>query len=181
MKKAAFVKPEIAKCVIFGIDPGATSGWSIYAGEPKPRFYGVAKTAEDRQEAISRAAATAQSCRYHVIVGAERWKPGFKSHDATVGTGASWGRWEQVIEMEGLKRNVLRVEVDDWRKAILSPDPKAKRDQLKELALRSAIARGLIRADEGSHDAAEAVLIGLYFVYAQETKDLLESIPRRQT
>jgi hypothetical protein len=180
-KKAAFTRAVPAPCVVVGIDSGKVSGWSIYVGEARPRIYGLAVTADDKRYVIAQAALLGQENRMHVIIGAEKWKPGFKSHLATVGTGASWGRWETILELEGLSRNVLRVEVDDWRKAILSPDPKMKREQLKELAVRSAIARGLVRKDEGSHDAVEAVFIGLYFVYAQETKDLLESIPRRRT
>lgn len=183
--KKKFQSFNPANAVIIGIDPGAVSGYSIYCGGRTPHEYGLASTAVDRQSVITKAALLARENEMRsaipVVIGAEKWAPGFKSHDATVGTGASWGRWEHVIELEGLKRNVLRVEVGEWRKAILGPDPKMKRDQLKQLALTSAIARGLLPSTETSHDVAEAVLIGLYFVYAAETQELIESIPRRRT
>jgi len=149
-----------AACIVFGIDPGTNSGWAIF---DKGQFViaGVAKEAEGREAALDLVFDRSNTTGLPIIVWAEEWLAGFKSHDAAIGTGAGWGRWEHALQLRGLWPDAThRVDPDTWRRAILGTRKgRHKRRELKKMAVASCQARGWrVRRD----DAAEASLIGFY-------------------
>lgn len=162
-------KPNNA--VILGIDSGATSGWSIFI---KDQFYisSIARNHDERKRGIVMAAFYSENRGLPLIVGREAWSPGWgkkRTFKSIVGTGAAWGKWEELLESFGLpKRRIFTVTPNVWRKAILGLKVgRHTRDQAKASAIAYCKAKGWWNMDinELVHDAAEATCIAHYMVY----------------
>jgi hypothetical protein len=97
-----------------------------------------------------------------LVVGVEDWVlAGDWGRAQIFGMGAGWGRWEHILEREGYdKRLLFRVQVNEWRKAMLGLKPRTKRDDAKQAALNYCKGK---RWKAESDDAAEAAVIGFYF------------------
>lgn len=162
------MKPN--NCVILGIDSGETSGWSIFA---KDIWHGgdIETTHAGRRHAFTTAKIIAGLNSLPLIIGREAWSPGWqrgrRSFNSIIGTGASWGKWEAVLEEAGvLKSRIFSVKPNIWRPAVLGLRPgKYSRDQAKQWAIQFCKIKGWYNDQDLDHNQAEATCIAFYFVY----------------
>jgi len=108
-------------------------------------------------EVVRRAKALAELDGCELVVGAEKWAPGWgrkRKLETVVGIGASWGRWAVVLEAAGLGPSVRKVIPDTWRRLVLG-NGKAS----KGAAQAYAKARWGIEATE---DEAEALCVAVW-------------------
>ena len=164
------------ECVVLGIDPGETSGWSVWLRGVYVES-GEARTSEKRAAAVIVAQRCAESAGVSLIVVAEKWlAKGNKTWTPVqmMGTGAQWGRWAEQLDIAGIKpSSIVRVEPQVWRAATLGRR-SLKRDAWKALAI--AYARGVVPRPVGT-DEAEAVFIGMWGMRAAEVG---EALPKRR-
>lgn len=158
-------------CVVLGIDPGATSGWAVFVAGHLVEC-GVAKTAADRAHAIARALALAVSRQgaptLPVVIVAEGWSAGgWKGIKQVLGMGASWGRWQEAIELAGVpEKRVVRVLTQRWRSDL--------RLHAKSDTGVYARARWPMLAEERyTHDTADAACVGAWGCHAAEVAAVL--------
>lgn len=173
-------------CVILAIDPGKISGWAIYL-EGRPVQWGAAKAGDSErvQQVLLRACELAQIHRLPLVLLGETWNVGGKRGSPAMwqGLGAAWGAWKLAAEHLSLSRRlqpgalgpqlvarrILRVSTSTWRARFgMMRVPKgAPKDWHKTMALQVVERElGLTVALDG-HDAAEALLIGLWGTRAQ--------------
>jgi hypothetical protein len=170
------MRGAVHECVVLGIDPGETSGWSVWLRGAYVES-GEARTPQRRAAAVIVAQRCAESAGVPLIIAAEKWLArGNKTWTPVqmMGTGAQWGRWAEQIDIAGIPSSrVVRVEPQVWRAATLGRR-SLKRDAWKQLAI--AYARGVVPRPVGA-DEAEAVFIGLWGTRAAEVG---EALPKRR-
>lgn len=162
---------------ILAIDPGAKSGWAIFANGVYSTS-GVATRSLGREIACSSAKQFAESTGSHLIVVAEKWTPGGKFAGARTmaGLGANWGMWLAEIERAKIpKSRIVRVHTQTWRAAILAPKRGTKSDALKAMSI--ARAQAITGMPNVNHDEADACCIGLWATRASEVGT---KIPKRR-
>lgn len=173
-------------CVILAVDPGRTSGWAIYA-QGRPVSWGTL----DAADALSVQDVLLSACRLSdhvglplVLVG-ETWNVGGANASPSTwqGLGAAWGAWKYAAEHLAKSRRgqpdalgpqlvasrILRASTSTWRAAFgMMRAPKdAAKGWYKERAVGLVSERlGLVVKPE-HHDAAEALLIGLWATRAE--------------
>lgn len=162
---------EPHRCVILAVDPSQrSSGWALfldgeladYGTAPAERFDLV------RQVVLQALELGAAHERKVVLVG-EEWGTGGRlgSVRTSGGLGAAWGAWKGVAlstTHEGVRiarRRILRVSTATWR-AKFRLHARMGSERLKKGAVRLANARLGLELEEGDHDVAEAVLIGVW-------------------
>lgn len=158
--------------IVLAIDPGATSGWSLYLGDTYVAS-GAAKSCEVRTSAIDALRALTEREGYAslkaapVVAAVEMWTVGGRKGRAgkgdrwnpstMIGMGAARGRWLEQLALAGLPdRRVLSVVPQTWR-TILAPFPRTTTEQAKASAVR--LAKAIAGRDVGP-DEAEGVMIG---------------------
>ena len=163
------IKPN--QCVILGIDSGKVSGWCIFISDDQ-QASGIATSYSDLKEATELALACAKKQKLPLVIGREAWNPGWtrgkRTFNSIVGTGASWGRWEAVLEETGFpKSRIFKVLSTRWRRSVLSLRPgRYNREQAKEWAIHFCKCKGWYAPDkELDHNQAEATCIAYFFVY----------------
>lgn len=175
--------------IVLGIDPGATSGWSLYASGAYVAS-GAAKSCAVRTTVIEALLALVAR-EGHTSLGAapvvaavESWTVGGKRRDKVdhwtpavmIGLGASRGRWLEQLAIAGLPdRRVVSVVPQTWR-TILAPFPRTTTEQAKASAVR--LARAIARREVGP-DEAEAVMLGRWACGAPDVAALVQSKRRR--
>lgn len=166
--------PHLA--IVLGIDPGETSGWSIWE-RGDYLASGEVRTPAGRADAIHRAQRHAAAAGRPLIVIAEKWLAKGNKRWTPVqmmGAGAQWGRWAEQLEMAGIKSSrIVRVEPQEWRAATLGRRT-LDRAGWKQLAV--TLARGVAPRPVGV-DEAEAIWIGRYGCYAAIVG---EAMPKRR-
>ena len=162
--------PKAWPCVVLAIDSAQVSGWALFvSGELITA--GVCKVDHDAVVSIAQAQATAH--KLPLIVVAETWSPGFKSHKTVLGMGAAWGIWTSALtRAKHPKRRIVKVLPATWRSAVLHRGRRG-RDLWKAAAQSYVKQRYHV---ELSDDAAEAVCIGVWGMHAGEVGAL---IPKR--
>jgi hypothetical protein len=175
---------EANDCIILGIDSGKESGWGIIHKEQYIDS-GVALTHVDRSYAYDLAREAAVTRGKPLVIGRETWHPGWKrderSFKVIIGLGASWGRWEDVLEEKGFpKSRIFSVTDDEWRSSVLSlRRGRYNREQAKTTAINSCVARRWLHGDElPNHNEAEGLLVAYYFVYNSKVAQAIRN-PRR--
>lgn len=158
--------PVALPCVIVAVDPARTSGWATFL-EGKPVSWGEVDAADaPRIEAILLdACELAIKLKLPVVLVGEEWGVHSFRGGAKEGLGAAWGSWRFAAERlrdRGLplvEDRVMRVNVTTWRFAFGLAGLRSQ--HTKDYAIRAVKAR--LRLDLGKHhDAAEALLIGLW-------------------
>jgi len=174
------MKPN--RCIVFGVDSGKRSGWSILKVEEYIAS-GVARRHLERKAAFERAVEAARESGLPLIVGREEWTPGWEQGKRTfksiVGTGASWGRWEPVFEEAGFPvRRIFAVDPTKWRKMVLSLKPGTyNREQGKHTAIVYCRARQWYEGEpeEITHDQAEASCIAFFMIYDKRVAEAIRN------
>lgn len=123
------------------------------------------KKAHERAAVIAEAQAWEWELKAKLVVVGEQWA-GKQGRGASrkwttktiAGTGASWGRWLEALEIaRHPSRRTIRMQLGDWRKAV-----HGRRIIEKEAAKRMAVRLVLNQFEvELGHDEAEAVCIGI--------------------
>lgn len=168
-------------CVVLAVDPAATSGWAILV-EGTVMDWGVIHHTDQRKaEAIvARAANMADEAELPLVVIGEDWprggRMGLSQHR---GLAMAWGFWRAAARhLSGTHRavvmsRVLRVQLSTWRSRFgLNGIGRA---YVKDYAVRKANALGHVEVAPEQHDAAEAILIGLW---AAKAGTVGESLPK---
>lgn len=141
---------------------------------------GVARTADERRDAVSEALRLALINALPLVVVAETWSAGgWASHSTLLGLGAAWGAWRETLAEHGISaRRVVRVLTQTWRAAILGGgnrrggrDWKAEAIRWAERAIGAALVRRL------TADEAEALCVASWGSRAGE---VLERMPKRR-
>jgi len=171
------------KCVILGIDPGKISGWAIIV---RGNYIdgGIAQNHIERKDALI----YAKYCSNEVyelplIIAYEKWSPGWqkgkRSFQSIIGTGASWGAWQAVLEdAEIPKSHMFGIYPNTWRRAILGLRPgRYSREQAKQAAI--ALFNHHSSTGCSDHNEAEAYCIAYYCVYFEEVTKLLSKISEK--
>lgn len=169
-------------CVVLGVDPGATSGWAVMVRGMVTDAIGVARTSDERRDAVSEAQRLALINALPLVVVAETWSAGgWASHATLLGLGAAWGAWRETLAEHGIPaRRIVRVLTQTWRAAILGGgnrrggrDWKAEAIRWAERALGTRCP-GRLTADE-----AEALCMAAWGSRAGEVREVLERLPKR--
>jgi len=162
------------RCSLLAIDPGKTSGWSLYLnGDLK--HCGQCQTAVERHQAIETALVFDNKASPLVVV-METWSAGgWASHKVMFGMGASRGRWLEQLDLAAIpKSRIVSVLPQRWRKDIFGRGMgKPSRDQFKEMAQTIVHLKHHIHVP---HDIAEAILIG---EWGTKSLEVGEAIPKR--
>lgn len=138
-----------------------SSGWALLAKGVGP-LMGVAKTADERREAVCDATSLASSLGLPLVAVLEdhrsfAFSRGNMSVKSLLGMGAARGRWEQLLEEHGV--DVHQVEPRVWRVKVLGLGASTRGDVAKRAAVLHAFAAtGVTLAD----DAAEAFCMALW-------------------
>lgn len=149
---------------ILAIDQSSkSSGWARIDGLSVD--VGIAKTAADRDavcgEMASRYATDDGVASVVAVIEDHRafsFSRGNMSVRSLLGMGAARGRWEQALEIHGI-RDIRYVEPRVWRSKVLGLGPRASGEQAKAAAVRHAYE---VLGYEVGHDAAEALCMALY-------------------
>ena len=159
--------PAPLPCVLVAVDQARMSGWAIYV-KGKPVSWGEVNAADaPRIEAIlGLACGAAKEHKLPVFVlGEEHGRHSFKGH-AKEGLGAAWGSWRFACERlngHGLPivmTRVSRVNTKTWRAAFGMAT--LRKEHTKPYAVRAVKERLGIELPPELHNAAEALLIGLW-------------------
>jgi hypothetical protein len=169
------------RCVSLGIDSGKESGWGIFASETFVQS-GVAVTNKDREEAVKLAVTVSREKNLPLVVIRETWTPGWnkkkRSFKTVFGLGASWGRWEPVLEeIKFPKARIFTVTQTEWRKKILKLYPgKYLRDQAKKYAVFTCKTLNWFSGlpKDLTHDRAEGTLIAFYAIHDERVADAIK-------
>ena len=173
-------------CVIVAIDPGRASGWAIYL-EGRPVSWGVVDAADSLrvQNVLIEACRLAQIHRLPLVLLGETWNVGgTHSSPATwQGLGAAWGAWKYAAEHLSSSRRdqpgslgpqlvasrILRVSTSTWRArfGMMHAPKEAPTGWYKAMALQLVERELGVEVAPEHHDAAEALLIGLWGTRAQ--------------
>ncbi len=163
-----------------GIDPGATSGWAVMVRGMVTGAIGVARTADERRDAVLYAQRLAEINALPLVVVAETWSAGgWASHATLLGLGAAWGAWRESLRECGVPESrIVRVLTQTWRAAILGGgnrrggrDWKAEAIRWAERAIGAALCRRL------TADEAEALCMAAWGSRAGEVR---ERLPKRR-
>lgn len=169
--------------ITLAIDPGKVSGAAIFIRRECVGAW-ACKDPYDRRAAISEwfkhiSAHAQDDILMHPMVVAERWSQGPRKRDprATaqmmIGLGASWGRWQEQLEIAGVKNSqIMRVYPQKWKAKIVSPN--AKKEEIS-MAVRAMIHGVHVPINDG-YDASDACGIGIWASMAPEVGD---RIPKR--
>ena len=179
------------RCIVLGIDSGKNSGWGVlfpyYAQNSivKLAGAGTADTHVKRKNAYEFAVEMARILNLPLIICRETWTPGWskkkRSIKTILGLGASWGRWETVLEESSFpKSRIFTVTPNTWRQPILGLKPgKYSHDQAKQAAVVAFNSRwGNQITDKVTHDMAEGTLIAYYGLHDSRVADAIKN-PRR--
>lgn len=181
------------RCLVLGVDPAARSGWALrgpaapLAGrKPSPESTGLLahgtttrsrKGARATVEAVRLASDLAHSFGVPLVVVGERWVGDWSAeHGGTntrtiAGLGASWGRWEAVLDLEGVvRRRVLRVDQPEWRRAIHGAPARRRSESWKRAAIQWCRLRHGVELDA---DTAEAVCIAEWAMLSPKVAEVL--------
>lgn len=160
-------------CTILAIDPGRVSGWAVLV-EGSLSAHGAAQTSIQRSDAAGIAESTAWANGHKLVVVAEKWQGGWrgdrKSARTVAGLGASWGKWEAVLEGVVPKRRIVRVGQSTWRARVLGGKAARKTEAWKADAIVAVKYRYGVQV---SGDEAEAILIGTWGAHAREVGRVL--------
>ena len=169
MSKVIVARPSgvlVLPCVVLGIDPGATSGWAIMApGTADVRLLGSGQCRGASRDAVDSAQTWAEMLELPLVAVGERWSSAMRMRGGArtsgftqQGLGASWGRWQQLLEDAGQpKSKPLRVDLMTWRMGIFGGRFRRKSEVWKSLAV--ARAGTFIEGREPGTDEAEAICI----------------------
>lgn len=156
------------RCLVFGIDPGSTSGWAMLWRDAEGRDHLRAGSCRlgDAGEVSREAVRLAAELGLPLVVVAERWTAGgWKATSTLLGLGAAWGVWKLALEQAGVpKRRVVRVYSQTWRAKVIG-GPQRKTEEWKRDAQRVTFARF---AQDLDPDAAEAACIATWGAMASE-------------
>jgi hypothetical protein len=160
-----------APLTVLAIDPGSLSGVAVMTGD-ELRYSGTTRCAADRRRIVEM-----WHDHAHVIV-RETWSPGGeRGFKQALGLGATWGRWQEALELADSKLRVVSVLPQVWRHALpMRRHPKMTREQWKASAVAFIEATYGIRVDD---NAAEAACIALWATRADAVWDALPARVRR--
>lgn len=163
------------KHVVLAIDPAKVSGWAVFVnGLHHSSGEGTFKRA-DRDAVVLDARTLAEARDVPIAVAMETWTPhgawGFKQ---AMGVGEQTGRWLDSLEAHHVDHRLVRVQVNVWRRAVLSPPRAAKKAQLKTLAIMRARALMQTRRSIGDNEA-EAVCMAYWACHAPAVRGLLRA------
>lgn len=178
-KKAPTLASPIP-CVIIAVDPGRASGWAIFL-EGRPVSWGVVDAADAQrvQRVLLDACRLAQLRNVPLVLLGETWNAGGARGVAQwQGLGAAWGAWKYAAEHLSSSRRgerdalgpqlvanrMMRVSTSTWRAhfGMMRAPKGAPKSWYKERAVELARDELHLVVDGAHHDAAEALLIGLW-------------------
>lgn len=154
-------------CVIVAVDQARRSGWAVFV-EGKPVRWGEVDAADVPAIEAILTAACEQATKYKlpvVVLGEEHGQHSFKGR-AKAGLGAAWGSWSYACERlngRGLPivmTRVMKVNTKVWRARFGMA--ALRKEHTKAYAVRRVAEELRIELPENQHDAAEALLIGLW-------------------
>lgn len=168
-------------CVIVAVDPGKTSGFAIYV-EGVLDWWGTADAGDSAriQEVLLQACFLSHRHRLPLVLLGETWNVGGAHSSPAMwqGLGAAWGAWKFAAEFLSSSRRdqpgaigpqlvasrILRVSTSTWRARFgMMRAPKgAEKSWYKSMALQVVEQQLGLEVDPQHHDAAEALLIGLW-------------------
>jgi hypothetical protein len=184
------------KCVVLGIDPASTSGWSVFvdgtlvnSGVVEARHSGrQAPRAHSIQEVVRNVIYRSMGNQFGIIARpavavAETWTTGPGDYRATaammLGLGTSWGIWERELtsfavtgDLYFSKRNIVRVNVATWRSKLFGKVNVSKAEAIRYVKDQFKIARPV------GHDEAEAICIGYWGTRAGEVGVAIERLKK---
>ena len=166
----------IWRAVILGIDPGQTSGVSLWIGDECRGAWTVV-LASERRATIADAVAAGEGLP--LVICGESWSGGWSSERSSArtiaGLGAAWGRWQEAAEAAGVRPSqFIRVHTARWRSDVLG-GRQARTAEHWKAAARAWCAAHEIEID--SDDAAEAACIGWWATRVPQTARALR-LPR---
>lgn len=162
--KARAAKIKKPPRLVCGIDPGASSGFASFVDGA---FFSSAsvKTADQRGDFLSYALCKIWEDTSSVVVYIETWNgrvSGNRSLKSWIGTGAARGRWEETLELAGIRKSQIKmVTPQQWRK-VYGGKQVRKSEDWKAAAVEKYTADN--GKKPGSADEAEAYVIALYGV-----------------
>lgn len=180
--------PRDHRCVILAVDPSqASSGYAILI-DGRPIEWGAVPATDFVRVAavVARAVRLGARTRRHVVLVAEEWGRGGRLSSARTsgGLGAACGAWKGMAlaaRVEGhriVPGRILRVHASRWRSRF-ALSSRLGTEGLKRAAVRLARARLGVALRDDQHDAAEALLIGLWAARAGEVGAALPRRPPR--
>ncbi len=158
---------------VLGIDPASRSGWALFI-RGELRCSGVARSAEERFEAIRNADNLSLSDNLPLIAILEDFSPGsWKSWVAIARAYEARGRWQEQLDLIGTP--AVGVMVNDWRRALYG-SRSMRKSMPRKMAKQMAVARvESVYRKRVSDDEAEAILIGEWGCRSAEVAAILET------
>lgn len=162
-------------CTLLAIDPAATSGVACFVNGALS-FHAPVDSALSRLSAIHEAHFAASRHKASpIIIAIEGWAGSWKSWKTAVGAGVALGRWFEVLEQNGHRRDhVVEMALATWRSRAgvgKCSDSKAYKRRAIEMVERKF--GTTVGADE-----AEAILMGDVACRSPEVGEMLGTIER---
>ncbi len=162
-------------CTLLAIDPAATSGVACFVNGALS-FHAPVDSALGRLRALHEAHLTAsRRTASSVVIVIEGWAGSWKSWKTAVGAGVALGRWFEVLEQNGHRRDhVVEMALATWRSRAgvgKCSDSKAyKRRAIEMVKRKFGVSVG--------PDEAEAILMGDVACRSPEVGKMLGTIER---
>jgi len=153
--------------VVLALDQAAASGWCVRDGV-QPVVWGLAKTCEDRRQAVIQARNVATVCNARLLVFYEDHSSipaSRKRNTATIlGMGDARGRWMEQLDMAGHMRSwVVGISPDEWRQRTIGTYGTTEQIKQRAVAYANSLLVGRGRVDD--HNVAEAIVMAHYAAF----------------
>jgi len=162
-------------CVILAIDPGKDSGISLWL-RGKLVAYGLDGEGPDM---VAFAYATAEETGLPLVVAIEDWPGWQRGSRGRAGLNESVGVWKHRVAQLPRRRpttKIVRISLQEWRRAIYGYAVRPKGYDWKALAVRTVSTYHIKfggSIDVQDHNVAEAILIGEYATRAWKVGQVL--------
>lgn len=165
------------EAVILAVDPGRRSGVAVTAGDDLVLVDASLSTRETRRFACDTAEDEAFARQWPCIAVVETWtQHGKWSFRSALSLGEQAGRWLAEIEGRSFVA-VVRVEPNEWRRALFGGGPNRKTEEWKDLAKQRVLGRFGERRD---HDAAEAICMAEWASRSRRVAEALNLLESRR-
>lgn len=165
--------------VTLGIDQAKTSGWAVLSRDGLLMASGVATTCTQRHDAVRQALAYAAPVtagvplvavledHSHVPLRRHSSNVGGTNPATVLGMGAARGRWEELLDLHGIRHATVATKV--FRKRVLGLSERTKADRAKRVAVSWA---AMVHGVSAAEDEAEAIAIAHWGAHASEVARL---------